>query len=60
MRSIGTVWPTRYRQDAFMELTIAFEGELLGGLVAGNMHVARKGDLLSRRSGEGPPLSVVR
>jgi hypothetical protein len=28
-----------------MESAIALEGELLGGLVAGNMHVARKGDL---------------
>src|SRR5262245_62447793 len=44
MRSDGTIRPTRHRQNAFMELAIAFEGGVLGGLVVGDMHVARKGN----------------
>src|SRR6516164_6848730 len=44
MRSDGAVRPTRHRQNAFMELAIAFEGGVLGGLVVGDMHVARKGN----------------
>src|SRR5262245_3067478 len=44
MRSDGAVWPTRHRQNAFMELAIAFEGVVLGGLVVDDLHVARKGN----------------
>src|SRR5215472_13619453 len=44
MRSDGAIRPTRHRQNAFMELAIAFEGGVLGGLVVGDMHVARKGN----------------
>src|SRR6516162_607765 len=44
MRSDGAVRPTRHRQNAFMELAVAFEGVVLGGLVVGDMHVARKGN----------------
>ena len=38
------VRPVRHRQDALMELTIAFEGGIFGSLVVGDMHVARKGN----------------
>src|SRR6516165_1044788 len=44
MRADGAVRPTRHRQNAFMELAIAFEGGVLGGLVVGDMHVARNGN----------------
>src|SRR5260370_832572 len=40
----GTARPARHRQNTFMKLAIAFEGGVLGGLVVGDMHVARKGN----------------
>src|SRR5262249_20605862 len=44
MLSDVAVRPTPHRQHAFMELAIAFESGVLGGLVVGDMHVARKGN----------------
>src|SRR6516165_391486 len=60
MRSASMVRPARHRQDALMELTIAFEGGIFGSLVVGHMHVARKGNLhwvvrVLRRQNPHPP-----
>src|SRR5258708_12773775 len=45
VRSAGTVRPARHRQNALMELAITFEGGIFGGLVVGDIHVARKGNV---------------
>src|SRR5215471_21866148 len=37
MRSASMVWSARHRQDALMELAIAFEGDIFGSLVVGHM-----------------------
>src|SRR5208337_5526406 len=56
MRTSGTVRPARYRQNAFMELAITFEGCIFGGLVNSDIHVARKSDV---HRIEGAPTSCA-